>query len=46
MPSIIDIKEECALQVRNFDFTYKGNPLLLDNEKPILLHTSIKKAHS
>ncbi|MDP2850095.1 MAG: phosphate ABC transporter ATP-binding protein PstB [Sulfuricurvum sp.] len=26
MASIIDIKEECALQVRNFDFTYKGAP--------------------
>ncbi len=26
MASIIDIKEECALQVRNFDFTYEGAP--------------------
>jgi len=26
MASIIDIKEECALQVRNFEFTYKGAP--------------------
>jgi len=26
MASIIDIKGECALQVRNFDFTYKGAP--------------------
>ncbi|MDP3292426.1 MAG: phosphate ABC transporter ATP-binding protein PstB [Sulfuricurvum sp.] len=26
MAIIIDIKEECALQVRNFDFTYKGAP--------------------
>jgi phosphate transport system ATP-binding protein len=26
MASIIDIKEECALQVRNFEFTYKDAP--------------------
>ena len=26
MASIIDIKEECALQVRDFEFTYKGAP--------------------
>lgn len=41
MASIIDIKEECALQVRNFDFTYKGagTPSLKKVTMPIAKHS-------
>ena len=41
MASIIDIKEECALHVRNFDFTYKGAsaPSLKKITMPIAKHS-------
>jgi len=41
MASIIDIKEECALHVRDFEFTYKGaeSPSLKKITMPIAKHS-------